>query len=153
MGDLLDNPRNPLSSFYLRGDIVRLSRLVFDEFGFHLYIESTGGGHLRIRMNHEEWKDRKSQEPEALDFFKRSPLITSFGDGIQAFAGLLLGVMSLHSKILLIDEPEAFLHPPAIRGLGRHYLQSPSKETRRSSCLLIVPIFSWACWTQRPTSA
>jgi hypothetical protein len=120
LGDLLDNPPNFLSSFYLQGEVTELSKLIFDEFGFHFYLDPTGNGSLRIRMNREEWKNRKSLEPATLDFFKRSPLITSIGDGIQAFTGLLLGVMSYPSQILLIDEPEAFLHPPAIRSLGNH---------------------------------
>lgn len=40
------------------------------------------------------------------------------GDGIQTFTGLTAAVLSTDFRVLLIDEPEAFLHPPLARKLG-----------------------------------
>lgn len=49
------------------------------------------------------------------------------GDGMRAFAGLALLVLTGASNVLLIDEPEAFLHPGQARALGR-WLAEQSRE-------------------------
>lgn len=47
------------------------------------------------------------------------PELQHQGDGMKSFAGVLLGLFALDTSICLIDEPEAFLHPPQARLLGR----------------------------------
>lgn len=41
------------------------------------------------------------------------------GDGVRAFAGVIGSVLASDADLLLIDEPEAFLHPPQIAVLAR----------------------------------
>ena len=41
------------------------------------------------------------------------------GDGVRAFAGVIGSVLASDADLLLIDEPEAFLHPPQIAILAR----------------------------------
>jgi energy-coupling factor transporter ATP-binding protein EcfA2 len=41
------------------------------------------------------------------------------GDGIRSFVGLLLHALTIPYNWLLIDEPEAFLHPPQARLMGK----------------------------------
>lgn len=41
------------------------------------------------------------------------------GDGMRAFVGLALLIMAGRPSVLLVDEPEAFLHPGQARALGR----------------------------------
>jgi len=61
-------------------------------------------------------KDRVSidyvQAVEKLD------LLHEQGDGMRAFVGVLLNCFVANQSIFLIDEPEAFLHPPQARLLG-----------------------------------
>jgi hypothetical protein len=47
------------------------------------------------------------------------PELQTQGDGMRSFAGVLLATSVGRESILLIDEPEAFLHPPQARLLGR----------------------------------
>lgn len=49
----------------------------------------------------------------------RLPLLTDQGAGIQAFMGTILTLAAGNFDIVLLDEPEAFLHPPQARLLGR----------------------------------
>lgn len=56
--------------------------------------------------------------PKALEAYGEADLITTLGDGVQSFIGLISAVLSLPHKLMLIDEPEAFLHPPLARRLG-----------------------------------
>lgn len=46
-------------------------------------------------------------------------LLNQQGDGMRSFVGVLLNAFISHYSILLIDEPEAFLHPPQARLLGK----------------------------------
>ncbi len=41
------------------------------------------------------------------------------GDGMRSFVGVLLTAFISHYSMLFIDEPEAFLHPPQARLLGK----------------------------------
>lgn len=46
-------------------------------------------------------------------------LLQEQGDGMRSFVGLLLNVFVSDYSMLFIDEPEAFLHPPQARLLGK----------------------------------
>ncbi|MFS0702891.1 AAA family ATPase [Cellulomonas sp. 179-A 9B4 NHS] len=45
--------------------------------------------------------------------------VSEQGDGMRSFMSLLLPLITGISKVVIIDEPEAFLHPPQARALGR----------------------------------
>ena len=49
----------------------------------------------------------------------RLPLLDQQGDGMKSLLGLLLPVITAQFPIVVIDEPEAFLHPPQAFELGR----------------------------------
>ena len=48
----------------------------------------------------------------------KSPTIDSQGDGIRAYLKLALSLLDPFSRVIFIDEPETFLHPPQRRALG-----------------------------------
>lgn len=47
------------------------------------------------------------------------PKLQEQGDGMRSFASILLDTFTSEYSITLIDEPEAFLHPPQARMLGK----------------------------------
>jgi hypothetical protein len=47
------------------------------------------------------------------------PLLHEQGDGMRSFVGVLLSAFMTDYSLLLIDEPEAFLHPPQAKLLGK----------------------------------
>lgn len=47
------------------------------------------------------------------------PKLQEQGDGMRSFASILLDTFTSEHSITLIDEPEAFLHPPQARILGK----------------------------------
>ena len=47
------------------------------------------------------------------------PKLQKQGDGMRSFASILLDMFTTDYTITLIDEPEAFLHPPQARLLGK----------------------------------
>jgi len=54
-----------------------------------------------------------------LDRLRQVPRLQHQGDGIRSFVGCLLHMYAQTAFVVLIDEPEAFLHPPQARYLGR----------------------------------
>lgn len=56
---------------------------------------------------------------EYRDSLTSLPLLAEQGDGMRSLLGLLLTVMTSSFPIVLVDEPEAFLHPPQAFELGR----------------------------------
>ncbi|QSX78722.1 ATP-dependent nuclease [Agrilutibacter solisilvae] len=45
--------------------------------------------------------------------------LQSQGDGFRSFAGIAMALLTYPSRVILLDEPEAFLHPAQARVLGR----------------------------------
>lgn len=54
------------------------------------------------------------------------PTIDTQSDGVRSFAGILLTLLTMQYPLVLLDEPEAFLHPPQARLLGRYLSTLPS---------------------------
>jgi ABC-type polar amino acid transport system ATPase subunit len=123
-GDLQAHPRNHLWALF-KNDIgrERVRQFTEEAFGLHFVIDPTAMTQFRVRMSKK--KPSSKMEEQALDeaarkFHKDSKLISELSDGVQAFTGLVSAVLSFQHSILLIDEPEAFLHPPLARRLGKN---------------------------------
>jgi ABC-type lipoprotein export system ATPase subunit len=121
-GDLQQHPQNHLWALF-KNDAARerVRGLTEDAFGLHFVIDPTGMHEFRIRMSLRA--PLSKNEEQALDesarrFHSEAVPINELSDGVQAFVGLVSAVLSLPHKIILIDEPEAFLHPPLARRLG-----------------------------------
>lgn len=90
-------------------------------FGTDLIIHRNAGREVPLYVGEKpslkDGEDRASfrynEELEKLD------LLHEQGDGMRSFVGVLLNVFIADYSILLIDEPEAFLHPPQARLLGK----------------------------------
>lgn len=52
------------------------------------------------------------------DKIVKLPLLEEQGDGMKSFAGILSAIVVEHRPLILIDEPEAFLHPPQVRKIA-----------------------------------
>lgn len=64
---------------------------------------------------------------EYADAVRNCPPLDDQGDGLRSFAGLALVVMALSPSVLLLDEPESFLHPAQARAVGR-WLAGSARE-------------------------
>jgi len=122
-GPLEAPPANHLWALFI-DDAQREKVREFTEaaFGKHFVIDPTGMNSYRVRLSNRRPADQ--QEEQALDqrarsFHQAAPLVSSLGDGVKAATGLVSAVMSSSHRILLIDEPEAFLHPTLARRMGR----------------------------------
>ncbi|ACB51369.1 unknown [Crocosphaera subtropica ATCC 51142] len=90
-------------------------------FGQDLIVHRNAGDHVPLYIGQKpipkEGEDRVSRS--YLEELEKLPLLHEQGDGMRSFVGVLLNAFISNHNILLIDEPEAFLHPPQARLLGK----------------------------------
>lgn len=98
----------------------KISNLFKKSFGTELIINYRGGAKIPIHVC-KEFNHSISQNQVSDDYvneLKKFPLLDKQGDGIKSYAGILFEAIATEKQITLIDEPEAFLHPPQMRKLG-----------------------------------
>jgi ABC-type cobalamin/Fe3+-siderophores transport system ATPase subunit len=134
-GDLLATPQNILAHLFQDdGARKKVRALIKDAFGLNFVIDPTNLGKLRIRLsNQDPLADEQSLNEKARSYHKEAVHIKDASDGVQAFTGIVTAVMSGEFHTILVDEPEAFLHPPLARKLGKHL---GSLAAERGGCLL-----------------
>lgn len=134
-GDLLGVPSNLVAKLFVdESSRKEARRLIEDAFNVRLVIDPTNLGTLRLRLSQEKvLSDEQSLNERARQFHARATYIKDASDGVQAYVGIVSAVVSGEYHTILIDEPEAFLHPPLARKLGRHLAQL---ATSRNGSLL-----------------
>lgn len=128
-------PATSTMSLLLRNDPLRrdLSEIVFEAFGQYLVIDPTEMKQIQYALSLEKPRApeiERSFTEEATQFFEKTlPLVTA-SDGTKAFVGIMSEVMAGDHEVLLIDEPEAFLHPSLAYALGKEITRTlgPSKQ-------------------------
>ena len=149
MGDLQLHPTNHLAALF-RDDEARkrIREITADAFGLHFVLDPTGGTQLRIRLSARPPDD--DAEEQALDeraraFHAAAADIEEMSDGVKAFTGLTAAVLSADYRIMLVDEPEAFLHPPLTRKLGKRLTQLAAERDARVLAATHSPEFLMGC--------
>ncbi|MEU4791294.1 AAA family ATPase [Micromonospora tulbaghiae] len=122
---LNDLPGDPIQFLYCYPELEeKLRGWVKEAFGLEVSLNRYGMSMgLRIGKLSRELPPPPPPR-EILQEYASMRSITTEGDGVRAFVGLLLHIMLTPTKITIIDEPEAFLHPPQARRLGQLLLQS-----------------------------
>lgn len=124
--NLLDTrPRSSLWSLYV-DDAARkkVQEIIKDAFGYYLVVDNSSP-QFRIKFGKTSLAPdlQRSLSDEALSYFRQAAPIEEFGDGVQAFTGLVAGLASLPHRLILLDEPEAYLHPTLAKRLGSHLVK------------------------------
>ncbi|HET6763109.1 MAG TPA: ATP-binding protein [Longimicrobiaceae bacterium] len=148
-GDLHGRAANHLAALF-RDDAARekIREITADALGRYFVIDSTSSTHLRVRMSDRAPHD--AQEEPALDarartFHARAHDIAEMSDGVKAFTGLTAAVLSADYRIMLVDEPEAFLHPPLTRKLGKRLTQLATERGANVMAATHSPEFVMGC--------
>ncbi len=120
-GDVSDAPSHPLH--HLQDDAVLFQRL--DELFYRIFRESLTlddlSGSMKLRLGRTSVPVPAPQESQGAyraALSRLSPLMEQ-GDGMKSLVGLLLPLVTATYPIVVVDEPEAFLHPPQALALGR----------------------------------
>lgn len=127
-GDLQSHPQNSLQVLF-RDNAKRqeVRRIIFDAFKKYFVIDPTKLGHFRIRLSEvaptDDIQERGIHE-DAVRFHNNALDITKASDGVKAFTGIITTIIAGDPKVILIDEPEAFLHPSLASNLGKEVSNS-----------------------------
>jgi len=89
----------------------RLSDSVERAFDEPVCVNRTGGARLHLHLGCPEAEPRLDNA-EYLEELRALPRVAEQGDGMRSFIGLLLTLAATEYPLVLIDEPEAFLHRP-----------------------------------------
>lgn len=112
-------PDNLLQFLFGHQDLEKELKIAFKE-AFHQDIKLDISQLLKlcIRVG-----DKVNQIPDdariAYNIAKDIPKIDNQGDGYRSFAGIVIGLLICRERIILLDEPEAFLHPAQAFFLGK----------------------------------
>lgn len=74
---------------------------------------------LHIGKSPDKKKYTIYNQDEYYELLDLLPVLHEQGDGMRSFASVLLDTFTSDYSITLIDEPEAFLHPPQARIMGK----------------------------------
>lgn len=120
--DLLGPTTNHLLAIFQDKDLRKQMRqMTYDAFEEYFVLDAINIGHLRIRLSKREPEDSAEEQnwdDRAREFHSKNSLIDERSDGVKAFTGLTAALLSYDYRVMLIDEPEAFLHPVLARKLG-----------------------------------
>lgn len=98
----------------------KVSLLFKRAFGKDLMFDYRGGSRLPIHVGNNPFADDVVDRvgDAYVQSVRNNPLLDKQGDGMKSYAGILFEAIVTDLDITLIDEPEAFLHPPQMRRLG-----------------------------------
>jgi ABC-type cobalamin/Fe3+-siderophores transport system ATPase subunit len=148
-GDLQQAPQSSFQVLF-RDDAKRheVRRIVSEAFGSYFVIDPTSLGNLRIRLSqHPPIDDMQERgiHTEAVQFHANAQLIDQASDGVKAFTGIITEVMAGDPRALLIDEPEAFLHPSLASKLGYEVSRAALSSDKRVFVSTHSPTFVMGC--------
>ncbi|WP_461633374.1 ATP-dependent nuclease [Labilibaculum euxinus] len=133
-GNLQSPPKNSLSALF-RDDEKRskVRRIIYDAFKMFFVIDPTDLGKLKVKLSDNAPKsnlEERGIHSDAIEFHKNAKSIEQLSDGVKAFTGIVLEIISGDPMVLLIDEPEAFLHPSLSFKLGKEVAISASEQKK-----------------------
>lgn len=109
----------------------RVQILAKRAFGIDLTLNRHGGAQIGLHVGKPATPEPAVGEPSPYIAEVASlPLAAQQGHGVQAFLGMVLTLMSGQYDIVLVDEPEAFLHPPQARLLGEVFVELAKQNTQ-----------------------
>ncbi|ETI67877.1 ATP-dependent nuclease [Neobacillus vireti] len=133
-GDLQAPPVNSLALLF-RDDNKReeVRRILYDAFKRYFVIDPTELGTLKMKFSNVEPENdiqERGIHKDAVDFHSQGQEITNLSDGVKAFTGIITQVVAGDPSVLMIDEPEAFLHPSLSFKLGKEISSSAANSNK-----------------------
>jgi ABC-type cobalamin/Fe3+-siderophores transport system ATPase subunit len=148
-GDLQQPPQSSFQVLF-KDDIKRANvrRIIHDAFGTYFVIDPTQLGSMRLRLSSRQPSDNLEERgihEHAVSFHARAVPIEQSSDGVKAFVGMITEIIAGDPAVLLIDEPEAFLHPALAFKLGKEIARASLESEKRLFVSTHSPNFVMGC--------
>lgn len=128
-GDVNIVVENLLQAFYKEGirseNILR--KIIKEAFNMDLKLDFTSLINLVFRIG-SDMNNIPSDPREARPILETMEKLDDQGDGLKSFIATILSILVGNRPVLLLDEPEAFLHPPQSYKLGEIIAQQSSRD-------------------------
>ncbi len=126
-----ENPRHPIHLLQRNDELEHEVSAEFRKaFGVDVVVHRNAGSTVPLLIGSRPipraGEDRVSHR-YILELEKLANVETQ-GDGMRSFLGILLFALTGRESLLLVDEPEAFLHPPQARHLGAILTKDRGRE-------------------------
>ena len=112
---------HPIHSLYLNSDKENeISEIFREYFDLDLVVHRSAGNKIPLYVgNRPKLEGTETAASRTyLDRLERLDLLGDQGDGLRSFCSILLRVRTGAHSVILVDEPEAFLHPPQARAVA-----------------------------------
>lgn len=148
-GDLQLPPHTSFQVLF-RDDTRRaeVRRIIHEAFSAYFAIDPTLLGQLRLRLSPRapaSHIEERGIHDEAVRFHAGSLPIEETSDGVKAFTGIITEIIAGDPTVLLIDEPEAFLHPSLAFKLGDEIARASLGSEKRMFVSTHSPNFVMGC--------
>ena len=123
-------------------------RILHEAFASYFVIDPTNVGMLRIRFSPRgpiNDMEERNIHAEGVAFHALGTPLELFSDGVKAFTGIVLELIAGDPRVLLIDEPEAFLHPSLASKLGYEIARAAVLTDKRIFVSTHSPQFVMGC--------
>jgi len=122
MSDLRSpDPFNNYQVLFIKDNLrMRVREIIFRAFKKYFVLDPTNGN-LRIALSNRPPADdneEKGLKAESLAFYDSCDSIEKFSAGVKAYTGVIVELVAGNPRVVVIDEPEAFLYPPLAQQLG-----------------------------------
>jgi energy-coupling factor transporter ATP-binding protein EcfA2 len=125
---------HPLHYMYLDPDLeAKLDAVSRRVFGTGMVLNRFAGSQVFLHVGDSPVYEtvRNSAPSRAfLEALAQLPQLSQQGDGMRSFMGLMLYTMTASYFVVIVDEPEAFLHPPQAYMLGRTLVEEKSATSQ-----------------------
>ncbi len=116
-------PTHPIQELFIDDEKEKeLSKYFRQAFGVDLIVDRGAGDKIPLFVGEAPPIDKEKEDRVSRSYRERLvslPTLQEQGDGMRSYVSILLDAFTAKHTITLIDEPEAFLHPPQARLLGK----------------------------------
>lgn len=121
----------------------KLSQIIYDEFKWYPCLRQKTSSNnvdkdITLLVKEPAEFYLSSGECENNEWENSNKSIMEYGDGVKCFLSICLAVVGFPFRVVLLDEPEAYMHPPLAKNLGKRL----SKITIENDSTLIVSTHS-----------
>ncbi len=118
----IEPPDHPIHVLFRSQELEeKLSEFFRQAFNLDLVVDRFSGIYVNLKVGERPRLSAGETllSSSYLEKINKLPFLSDQGDGMRSFASILLEMVSGENLSLIIDEPEAFLHPPQAKLLGK----------------------------------
>jgi len=115
-----ETPNNAMQAFFAGGDapLSELRKAFKEAFRIDIALDWAAMKHWYLMVG-SDFGNIPDDRGSLTKLLKDARPLAAQGDGYRSFAGVVLAMLTFADRLMLLDEPDAFLHPAQARVLGR----------------------------------